>query len=174
MNKKHILKEAGVLTIGVLLICASVAVMGTTNDATIATPKSEINTSIKNSLPCALQDNVILWDNFVLTWNIAYHSQDDHQTNQNNGIPLLQMTSCSRKKPQSTGYSGKSIMGNVNLQKEVKIIITIGILPSSKMMARVTAPELFMKDQLPLQMRILIKPCPHCAVAAPIQEFGPA
>lgn len=78
MKRKNLLKEAGVLLIGVLLICVSVAAMATTTDKPdLTSPKCEMNFSIKNSLPSHLQDNVILWDNFVLDWNIAYHSQDD-------------------------------------------------------------------------------------------------
>lgn len=78
MKEKIILKEAGVLLIGALLIFSSVAVMATKTDNTkINTPSCEINFPIRNSLPSHLQDNVILWDNFCLTWKSGYHCQDD-------------------------------------------------------------------------------------------------
>ena len=77
MKRKPILKEAGVLTIGVLLICTSVAAMATTQTTTIATPQCEINSLLKNPFPGNFQDNVIVWDNYVIHWNTAYHSQDD-------------------------------------------------------------------------------------------------
>ena len=76
--RKNILKEAGILLIGVLLIFSSVAVMATTSEKTDLTASSiKIDTPIRNSGPCQLQDNVILWDNFVLDWTTAYHAQDD-------------------------------------------------------------------------------------------------
>lgn len=76
--RKNILKEAGILLIGVLLIFSSVTVMATTSEKTDLTASSiKIDTPIRNSGPCLFQDNVILWDNYVMSWNTAYHAQDD-------------------------------------------------------------------------------------------------
>lgn len=78
MKRKNILKEAGVLLIGALLIFTSVAAMATTTDEhNLGSPKCETNFSIKDTLPSNLQDNVVLWDNYVFSWETAYHSQDD-------------------------------------------------------------------------------------------------
>ena len=77
-KKTNILKEAAVLSIGTLLILTSVAVMATTpQENTITTQKCEINSSPKNILPSFLQGDVLLWDNYCLTWKSSYHSQDD-------------------------------------------------------------------------------------------------
>jgi hypothetical protein len=77
-RRKFFFKEAGTLLIGVLLICTSVAAISTITDKTkLITPSCEITSPIKNPFPSQLQDDVILWDNYVLSWCTAYHSQDE-------------------------------------------------------------------------------------------------
>jgi hypothetical protein len=77
-RRKFFLKEAGVILIGVLLICTSVAAISTITDETnLITPSCEITSPIKTPFPSKLQDDVILWDNYVLNWCTAYHSQDE-------------------------------------------------------------------------------------------------
>jgi len=75
--KSTILKEAGVLLIGMLLIFSSLAVIANKNEKNYLSGSSKIDIPIKNSGLCLVQDDVILWDNYVLDWTSAYHSQDD-------------------------------------------------------------------------------------------------
>ena len=77
-RRKNILIEAGVLLIGVLLICTSVTSLATTDEGSISTPQCETTTQIQNFGPSYAQGNIILWDNYILTWRNAYHSQDDN------------------------------------------------------------------------------------------------
>ncbi|UCF12365.1 MAG: hypothetical protein JSW06_10065 [Thermoplasmatales archaeon] len=78
MKRKNILKEAGVLLIGALLIFSSVAAIATTNYKTDLTiPSSMIDTPIRNTGLQSLETGVILWDNYIITWHTGYHSQDD-------------------------------------------------------------------------------------------------
>lgn len=64
MNKKNILKEAGVLLIGAILICSSVSAMANTNDITIIQTTGMKIKTIKSNVGLGSSGNV-LWDNFV-------------------------------------------------------------------------------------------------------------
>ena len=78
MKRNKILKEAGVLLIGAILIFSSITAMATTSDKTdLTATSSKIETKISNMGPCPLQNNPILWDNFVSNTTAAYHAQDD-------------------------------------------------------------------------------------------------
>jgi hypothetical protein len=74
--KKYLIKEAGVLLIGVFLICSSVAVMATTSDKTnLAFPSWKIDTPIKN-IGLGASSNV-LWDNWVENYSGSYAAQHE-------------------------------------------------------------------------------------------------
>jgi hypothetical protein len=77
LKRKTILKEAVVLTIGILLVCTSVAGIATTNVDSMGSLKCETPNTPQDILPCTQQDDIILWDNYVLDWIGGYHSQDD-------------------------------------------------------------------------------------------------
>ena len=76
-RRKYILKKAVVLQTAVIMLLSITVMATSTQINTIGTPDCQIASIPKNIMPCLQQDNVILWDNYVLTWNIAYHSQDD-------------------------------------------------------------------------------------------------
>ncbi len=76
MKRKNILKEAGVLLIGVLLICTSVAVMATTSNTTkLIAPFGKINTPI-NNVGLGASSNV-LWDNWNENWSGGIAAQHE-------------------------------------------------------------------------------------------------
>jgi len=76
-KRKYILKKAIVLQIAVIMLLSIAVIATSTQINTIGAPKCEITSIPKKIMPCLQEDNVILWDNYVTTWNIAYHSQDD-------------------------------------------------------------------------------------------------
>jgi hypothetical protein len=76
-RNKYILKEASVITIGMLLICTCVAGIATTNIDDKVSLKCETPNTPQNIFPCQLSEAIPLWDNFVLTWKVGYHSQND-------------------------------------------------------------------------------------------------
>lgn len=77
-NIKNILKEAGVLLIGAILICSSVAVMATTNGGNeIIDISSKIVTPLVNIEPSFFQGDCVVWDNINPYYKAAYHAQDD-------------------------------------------------------------------------------------------------
>jgi hypothetical protein len=76
-RRNNIFKEAVVLLIAVSMFLSIAAMATSTKMNTIGSPKCEITSIQKNILPCNLQNDVILWDNYVFSWTIAYHSQDD-------------------------------------------------------------------------------------------------
>lgn len=75
-KKSYILKEAGVLLIGALLICSSVAAMATTSEISIAT-----TTNMKIKTPInkigQFQSGNVLWDNWVENYSGAIAAQHE-------------------------------------------------------------------------------------------------
>ena len=70
------------LLVTMLLIATAMSAVGAMSDKknsinTIGSPKCDITSIPNNILPCSLQNDVILWDNYVFSWKTAYHSQDD-------------------------------------------------------------------------------------------------
>jgi hypothetical protein len=76
-RRNNILKEAVVFLIAVLMLLSIAAIATSNRINTIGSPKSEMNYISKNMLSSHLQNDVILWDNYVFSWKTAYHSQDD-------------------------------------------------------------------------------------------------
>ena len=73
-KNNYILRGAGVLLIGALLICSSVAAITNTNDIIIQkTSDIKINTPISN-IELMASDNV-LWDNWVESWSGSFAAQ---------------------------------------------------------------------------------------------------
>ena len=73
-KNNYILRGAGVLLIGALLICSSVAAITNTNDINIQkTSVIKINTPISN-MELMASDN-ILWDNWVESWSGSFAAQ---------------------------------------------------------------------------------------------------
>ncbi len=74
MKRKNILKEAGVLLIGALLIFSSVAAMATTSDKTLLkTMDIKIDTPMSNVGICTSQN--VLWDNWVENYTGVFAAQ---------------------------------------------------------------------------------------------------
>ena len=77
MKRNKILKEAGVLLIGILLICSSVAAIATTSEETLLkTTDIKIKIAKSNIGLCTLQNNV-LWDNWVENYTGALAAQHE-------------------------------------------------------------------------------------------------
>jgi len=76
-KRKNILKKAVVLQIAIIMLLSISVIATSTQIKSIGAPEKETSTLQKISLPSLQEDNVILWDNYVITWNTAYHSQDD-------------------------------------------------------------------------------------------------